>query len=1337
LAALAGWVFKAPWLAAFGSGKIPMAPSTAVLFLLLGSALFFQARWRDDRRPGTWATLAGGVSLAAALILLASSSKGIYFQLETLGFSTGETVAGAPVGHMSPLTAACFALIATSFLLWRHSGGRSFWIGAFWGAASLAALVGVALILAYLFGAPILYGSGLVPPALTTSLAFLALAGSLLAMGAGSLKWHNGDWTTDNRRTMYILFMVLGLFAVAGVTAGRLYIHKEQEQHRAEVERGLSLVADMKVGELVGWRLERLRDAALFLNNVNFSGLVKRFLENPDDADAVDRLRTWLSKIQAGHKYERVFILNAQGQEQLSVYGKDKEPISSSLLKEARTTLDTGRIIFLDFQRDAPGGQPYLAVMTPLWDQTAGDRPLGVLVYKINPAWDLYPVIQRWPTPSGSAETYLVRREGGDVLFLNDLKREPDAALRLKMPLTMVDCPAVQAVLGREGIVDGVDHQGGRVIAAVRTVPDSPWFLVAQLGSSEVYAPLRTRLYWMIGFVSVLLLCAVTAVGALWQRNQKAQYRKLAEAEAALRASQDRYRRVLDDMLEGYQILDREWRYLYLNDTAAAHGRRAKDELLGQSLVEIYPGVENTPLFAALRCSMDNRVPMRLENEFKYPNGQNAWYELSIQPVPEGVGILSLDVTERRRAEEMVERSEKTLRTMFESIRDGIIVADIVQERFVMVNTAICRMLGYTAEEMMTFSLKDIHPQDRLEEVHQTFVRQATGEIALAHDIPVQRKDGSIFYADVNANPLDLAGRPSVLGVFRDITDRKEAENRIAHLNQVLDTIRGVNQLIVQEKDRDRLIRETCRRLIRHHGYSKALVVLVDAEERPIAHAQAGFGDEFEAMQGLFDRGELPPCCHEARKRGQAVIIKERALCAGCPLVDLFVHAQTMCAGLVHENLSFGYLLVAMDREIVADDEELNLFAEMAGDLGYALHSIRTKDEGAKAESEREKLQNQLLQAQKMDAVGRLAGGVAHDFNNMLSVILGYTEMILNQPDHDGALRADLGEIQKAAERSADLTRQLLAFARKQTIAPRPLDLNDAVSGMLKMLGRLIGEDIDLLWKPARNLWPVKMDPAQIDQLLANLVVNARDAIAGVGKVTIETGKAEFDEAYCADHFGFTPGRYVQLVVSDNGCGMDKDTQTRIFEPFFTTKPQGQGTGLGLATVYGIVRQNNGFINVYSEPGQGTTFHVYLPRHETQADIAGEVRERRDTPTGWETVLLVEDQEALLRLGKRLVERLGYKVLAANGPEKALEMAAGHPGTIHLLMTDVIMPVMSGRDLWQKLAASRPDLKCLYMSGYTTNVIAHHGILDEGVHFLQKPFSLEALAAKLREALED
>jgi len=388
------------------------------------------------------------------------------------------------------------------------------------------------------------------------------------------------------------------------------------------------------------------------------------------------------------------------------------------------------------------------------------------------------------------------------------------------------------------------------------------------------------------------------------------------------------------------------------------------------------------------------------------------------------------------------------------------------------------------------------------------------------------------------------------------------------------------------------------------------------------------------------------------------------------------------------------------------------------------------------AEEEQERLQMQLTQAQKMESVGRLAGGVAHDFNNMLGVILGSSELALRQLSPDQPVYTGLQSIRKAAEKSADLTRQLLAFARRQTVSPQNLDLNKTVAGMLSMLQRLIGEDIELVWLPGTNLQAVHMDPSQIDQILVNLCVNARDAIGYAGRITIETRMTVIDENYCRDRAECIPGDYVQLSINDNGMGMDKDTIAHIFEPFFTTKSTGRGTGLGLATVYGIIKQNNGYVYVYSETGIGTTLNIYLPTVVGTSGAAAAMQDEESSPTGNETVLLVEDELQLLDLTRHMLEESGYRVLSASSPAEAIALAHADDLRLDLLLTDVVMPEMHGKELAEKLAGKHPHLKTVFMSGYTADVIAQHGLLKKDISFLQKPFSSARLLRKLRDVLD-
>ncbi len=386
--------------------------------------------------------------------------------------------------------------------------------------------------------------------------------------------------------------------------------------------------------------------------------------------------------------------------------------------------------------------------------------------------------------------------------------------------------------------------------------------------------------------------------------------------------------------------------------------------------------------------------------------------------------------------------------------------------------------------------------------------------------------------------------------------------------------------------------------------------------------------------------------------------------------------------------------------------------------------------------TERRALEQQLRQAQKMEAVGRLAGGIAHDFNNLLMVISGYSEFLLDRIGPDPALRGPAQEIANAAERATSLTRQLLAFSRKQMLAPKIVDLNGVVTESLKMLTRLIGEDIDLVMVAGAEIGAAKADPGQIEQVIMNLAVNARDAMPHGGNLTIETANVTLDEEYARLHAPVTPGKYVMLAISDTGVGMDAETQSHIFEPFFTTKGL-KGTGLGLSTVYGIIKQSGGYIWVYSEPGKGTSFRIYLPRVSATGEaIAAEPTVAAAKPEqALGTILLVEDESNLRRLARQYLENQGYTVLEAADGAAAIEVSSAHSGPIHLLLTDVIMPGMNGRELAHRLSALRPEIKVLYMSGYTENAIAHNGTLEEGITLLQKPFTLPTLKAKVREKL--
>ncbi len=633
------------------------------------------------------------------------------------------------------------------------------------------------------------------------------------------------------------------------------------------------------------------------------------------------------------------------------------------------------------------------------------------------------------------------------------------------------------------------------------------------------------------------------------------------------------------------------------------------------------------------------------------------------------------DITELKQTEKEREQFYK----FFQTSADLMCLAD-PHGCFLKINPAFTETLGYAEAELVAKPIVEfIHPDDRQATLDE-IARQLQTGFTRSFRNRYLCKDGSVKWLSWRVNYSKTDG--IAYATARDITDKKRAEEALHEREEQLRVIFDTSQVGIVLVNPQGTILFANNRMAEMFGMSLGQLT----GSTYLEHLHATERQTGDALMGQLIRGDI-----------QAVAVERHYLRA--------------------DGSDFwGFL---SGKRLVNPDGTLRALVGIIADL-----------------TEQKKLQEQLTQAQKMESVGRLAGGVAHDFNNMLSVILGHLELAETKGPLSLSLRENLEQIRKAAERSAAIVRQLLAFARKQTVTPKVLNLNEAMESMLKMLRRLIGEEIDLVWRPGKALWLVQMDPAQIDQLLANLCINARDAIVGGGRITIETGNKIFDADFCSGHKGYIPGNYVMLTVTDDGSGMDRETRQHIFEPFFTTKGVGQGTGLGLAMAYGIVKQNGGFIDVYSEPDQGTSFKIYLPRCSGQEEPAETAGPLKPVGRGQETVLLVEDEPAILDLGKQLLEIQGYRVLPAATPGKAIRLAEEHCGEIHLLLTDVIMPEMNGRELSRKLLFLYPGLKCLFMSGYTADIIAHHGVLEEGVHFLQKPFSLDALAAKVREALD-
>jgi PAS domain S-box-containing protein len=617
---------------------------------------------------------------------------------------------------------------------------------------------------------------------------------------------------------------------------------------------------------------------------------------------------------------------------------------------------------------------------------------------------------------------------------------------------------------------------------------------------------------------------------------------------------------VLENLLEGCQVIGFDFRYLYLNEAAARHGHTTREALLGRPMTEAFPGIDRTEMYARLGRCLEERVHLSMENEFTYPDGSTGWFELNFVPVPEGAAILSHDITARRQAEEHIQHlhsvlqaSEARYRELVENLDDVVFRLD-TEGRFSYVSPAVARF-GYTPEEFLNLHFwQFVHPED-LPRAVESFMSTLDGR-SDPIEIRAFDKQGKLRVVRASGRAVTEAGRPlGTAGILVDVTEQRATEA-------------------------------------------------------------------------------------------------------------------------------------------------------------------------------------QLRLSQRLESVGRLAGGVAHDFNNMLTVIISYTEFAIDAVKKGDPLRQDLEQILKAGRRAAALTYQLLAFSRKQVLEPKVIDLNEIIEEMGEMLKRLLGDDIVLEVRPQTGLGKTRADPSQIEQVIVNLVINSRDAMVAGGRVTIETANVELDEGYANQHTAVAPGPYVMIAVTDTGVGMDSKTREQAFEPFFTTKETGKGTGLGLSTVYGIVKQSGGNIWVYSEPGQGTTFKIYLPMVLTAAETTARAASVESRPGGAETILVVEDEEAVRDVSARILTAAGYMVLSAASGGEALLICEQHQGDIHLLLTDVVMPRMSGRELAERLAKLRPGMKVLYMSGYTDNSIVHHGVLDEGTHFLGKPINALVLTRKVREVLD-
>jgi two-component system, cell cycle sensor histidine kinase and response regulator CckA len=1233
------------------------------------------------------------------------------------------------------------------------------------------------------------------------------------------------------KRASYLLIPVFIVIASGIVAAGYISYENLSRQHRAQEEDQLQSIAALKLYELTEWRQNSLKSAGVFYGNQAFSSLVKDYLKQPDEPAPAGRILSWLGNVCEGSSFDRASLLDRYGRTRLTVPDSTAS-VSAVVEARSREVLKTGKVSFVDFYRSEYDGRVYLSVLVPVLDEGADGTALGVVSLRIDPERYLYPYIRRWPTPSNTAETLVIRREGSSALYLNELRFGSNTALRRSIPLTEKDKPAVQAVLGRTGIVEGTDYRGMPVIAYVCAVPGSPWFLVARMDIDEAMAPMRERLRLLSLFAAALILAVGFALGLLWRHQRVLFYRERLQKEQALREAEARFRAIYQQSPIAIELYDDAGLLVAANPACLdLFGVCGEEEIRGFSLFDDpnISGDQKDKLRQGVEVKYEacfDFGKVRELNLYQTSKQGIIWLDVLISPLMQTAGQPGYmaqvqDITGQKRFEEALRESEEKHRFITETIMDVILTTDL-DGFYTYISPSHEKILGRGVEVLGRSVFEHVHPDDVVMSTGVFQEALATKTVGKVEHRYLHPERGYIWL-ESQGIASEINGKLTGVIASRDITDRKRAEQELREAEEALkeseeryrritesvsdyifivkvedgvpvetvhspsceavtgytaaefasnpylwftmvhpddrgevklfaraiiagEPTRGIEHRIVRKDGSIRWVLNTPvprydnkNRLISYDG------VITDITERKSAE-EALRASEFK-YRTLFDSssdsiiifafdGRILDVNHMAS--GSLGFTREALL--GMTLSDLILpvlpDGVTAMVRKIIENghETFEAFLATRGGGMVPVEVSSRVI-EYEG-LQAVLSIARDVTERHRAEEEKRKLEDQLIQAQKMEAVGQLAGGVAHDFNNLLTPILGYSEVILENM-HPGDPRHNyLSEIQKAADSARNLTRQLLAFSRKQVLEIKPMDLNRIVSGFEKILRRTMRENITLRIRKADSLGLVNVDAGQIEQILMNLAVNAQDAMPAGGVLTIETGGETPDEGHARAHPEGSGGPFITLRVSDTGTGMEKGVAEHIFEPFFTTKESGRGTGLGLSTVYGIVMQHGGVIDVESEPGRGTCFRIFFPRVELPEAAHEEPVEAHPRKTGTETVLVTEDSESVRKLACEILRNHGYTVISARDGSEGLRILSDPGVRVDLLLTDVIMPGINGRDLYLQAVQVCPGLKVIYMSGYTEDVIARHGFLEPGVDLISKPFSMAALTDRVRDVLD-
>jgi PAS domain S-box-containing protein len=1080
----------------------------------------------------------------------------------------------------------------------------------------------------------------------------------------------------------WVLGLIFAFLAVGIVAAGTFYYRNFEKRYRSVVERQLASVAELKASELAQWRDERLSDGAFFFKNRGFSSSVRRFLEKPDEPVRRADVQEWLSHEMAGSQYDRILLIDTQGVERIS-FPDTPESADPHLAQAAAATLKSGQVAFMDFYRGAPGRPVHLCVLVPILGEADARPPLCVLVLRIDPSSYLYPYIRRWPTPSLTAETLLVRRDGNEVVFLNELRFQENTALTLRFPLGQKTLPAAQAALGKEGVFEGgIDYRGVPVVAALRAIPHSPWFLVVRMDISEVYAPVREQLRLVEVLISALLLCAGAAVAVVWRQQRMRDYRARYEAEV------DRAKLAAIVESSGDAIIGKslDGKITSWNTGAERLFGYPASEMIGQPVARIIPHDAQDQEADILRRVRRGECVKYYEAVRTAKDGRSVDVSLTISPVLDAAGTIigastiARDITERKRAEEALRREEALFADLANTIPDHIYFKDR-QSRFIRINGAMARSFELRdAAEAVGKTDSEMFSEEHARQAYADEQRiMETGVPMIGVEEKETWPDGHVTWVSTTKMPLrDAQGSiTGIVGISRDITERKLADAQLREQNEILSNshegvmiVNLANEVSLWNRGAEEIFGWTAADAL---GRLPELVLGVEDLDTVAALRAA-------AERDGFWNGEI----RMKDRKGRNLIVDTRIT---------LVRDE---AGLPRARLNF-----------LADITEKKL------------------------------LEEKFLHSQRLETIGMLAAGIAHDLNNVLAPIMFAEPLLRGSLSTPRDLKI-LDTLKQCGARGVGLVRQILGFAHSTAGELQPTQVKHIARDIISVVEETFPKSIELQQTVPSGLWSVKGNATQIHQVLLNLCVNARDAMPLGGTLRITAANRRLDAAEAGAIPGGRPGAWIVLEVADTGTGIPPEVLEHIWTPFFTTKGIGKGTGLGLSTVRGIVANHNGFVELQTEVGRGTTFRVFLPAVESELPQTGSASPSEIPDGQGELILLVDDDALIRNIGTAILEKHGYRVVSCVDGVEAIILYVARAEEISLVITDVDMPRLGGTELARTLSQIRPDIRLLAISGLAPDETDGSGVsaAKNLTHaFLPKPFNAVDLLGAVHRLL--